>query len=83
LICEFWPLGLDRNGSSAADLIDIISSTAFEPFLIGETALTKTDWPALRALSVGDCAPETQHHADFVAFRAGSEMLSLVKDMIE
>jgi FkbM family methyltransferase len=82
LICEFWPFGLERNGNSAGELIEMIASAGFEPFTIGENKLVKSDWPTLLARSEDDCAPSTQHHADFVAFRSGSKMKFLVQDMI-
>jgi len=82
LICEFWPFGLTKNGTSAAELIRLISDAGFEPFMIGETSLIETDWQLLRARAEGDLAPSTGRHADFVAFRNGMEMKYLVADMI-
>jgi FkbM family methyltransferase len=83
LICEYWPFGLDRNGTSVGDLIGLVSDAGFQPFTIGVTTLAKTDWASLLARGKNDLAPEAQHHADFVAFRSGSQMLSLIEDMVD
>jgi FkbM family methyltransferase len=82
MICEFWPYGLEQNGSTAKDLIETISGAGFDPYKIDEDSLIKTDWSKFLLLSQGDCAPSTQRHADFVAFRPGSGMVSLVSEMI-
>ena len=72
MVLEFWPHGLERCGSTAAELLDLLDATPRRYWLMENSRrIRPTDIPALRHRAVTDFAPDTVMHADVVAVAAG------------
>lgn len=67
LVLEFWPHGLERCGSSAAELLDLLDAAPRRYWLMENSGrISPTDIAALRHRAATDFAPETVMHADIV-----------------
>ena len=72
MVLEFWPHGLERCGSTATELIDLLEAVPRRYWLLVHTGtIHPTTAARLRELAVTDLAPATVMHADIVAVAAG------------
>ena len=71
MVLEFWPHGLERCGSSATELLDLLEAAPRRYWLMENSGrISPTDIAALRHRATTDFAPETVMHADIVAVAA-------------
>jgi FkbM family methyltransferase len=74
VVLEFWPFGLQRCGSSAAELLTLMDSRNCSLWLLRSPGSVEAiDLPGLHELASTQFAPETQAHADLVWLAADDE----------
>ena len=71
IVLEYWPYGLERCGSSARELIDVLERESFLLWRIQpDASLRSMSSDDLLALAEGPLHPDSQHFADLVAVSA-------------
>ncbi len=71
IIAEIWPHGLERCGSSADDLIDLLSNNGRRLWIARhDGTITPASVDAVRVLARTELAPDSERHADIISLAA-------------